>query len=292
MDATKFRLQVSAPAAVLGSLFISFVFVASLHVWKFAGYKDFNRDEEGTIQRRFVSAFFSCLCSALLLRFLAQSVETGEPGLTFPELLGFRSEFMASACVNCVSLTAALFIGPLVQHGFSYLRGYQPFLTTRGGFWVITRNLILAPITEEFVFRACLIRLWVGASLPLLMIILCSPLCFALSHTHHFVEHVRRTRSKKQALLQVLFQVFYTTLFGIYSNFLLIRTGSTIAVILAHTFCNQQGFPDVSFFVDSDDVLHAHRKWLGGVYLLGIAAFATLIGPLTAGFPSTFRATL
>eukprot|EP00435_Cladocopium_sp_Y103_P013383 s4875_g3.t1 len=156
-------------------------------------------------------------------------------------------------------------------------------------FWVLMRNLVLAPITEELVFRACLVRLWVSASIPTKTIIFCSPFCFALAHTHHFIEHVRRTRSKKQALLQVLFQVFYTSLFGMYSNFLLIRTGSLIAVIMAHTFCNHQGFPDIAFLFSSSDPLYEHRKWLGGIYLCGIAAFACLAGPLTADFPSTFQ---
>merc|ERR1712232_1323354 len=115
------------------------------------------------------------------------------------------------------------------------------------GFWVLMRNYVLAPISEEFVFRSCLVRLWVAASFPMYIIIFVSPFCFALAHTHHFVEHVRKTGRKQTALVQVAFQVFYTSLFGMYSNFLLLRTGSTLAVILVHTFCNHQGFPDVAF---------------------------------------------
>ncbi|CAK8990749.1 unnamed protein product [Durusdinium trenchii] len=283
------QLQVSPHVAVLGSLFLSFVFVASLHIWKLAGYKDLNRDEAGTIQRRFLSAILSCLCSVMLIRALSSTVPEGMPGLSLAELLGLRCAFVTTASVNCVLLTASLFLGPLVQHWFTVSQGESKFLfSVEAGFWVLTRNLILAPITEELVFRACLVRLWVSASFPLRTIIFCSPFCFALAHTHHFIEHVRRTKSKKTALLQVLFQVFYTSLFGIYSNFLLIRTGSLIAVILAHTFCNHQGFPDITFLISSTEWLHEHRKWLGGVYVCGILAFACLAGPLTAGFPSTF----
>lgn len=285
------QLQVSAPVAVLGSLFLSFIFVASLHIWKLAGYKDVNRDEAGTIQRRFLSAILSCICSVLLIRLLAQRLPDDVPGgLSLSELLGLRSAYFMIACINCLLLTAALFLGPLAQHGFIVLQGESKlFFSVEGGFWVVMRNLVLAPITEELVFRACLVRLWVSASMPIKTIIFCSPFCFALAHTHHFIEHVRRTRSKKQALLQVLFQVFYTSLFGMYSNFLLIRTGSLIAVILAHTFCNHQGFPDIAFLFSSSDPLYEHRKWLGGIYLCGIAAFTCLAGPLTADFPSTFQ---
>lgn len=282
------QLQVSAPVAVLGSLFLSFIFVASLHIWKLAGYKDVNRDEAGTIQRRFLSAILSCICSVLLIRLLAQRPPDDVPGgLSLSELLGLRSAYFMIACINCLLLTAALFLGPLAQHGFIVLQGESKlFFSVEGGFWVVMRNLVLAPITEELVFRACLVRLWVSASMPIKTIIFCSPFCFALAHTHHFIEHVRRTRSKKQALLQVLFQVFYTSLFGMYSNFLLIRTGSLIAVILAHTFCNHQGFPDIAFLFSSSDPLYEHRKWLGGIYLCGIAAFTCLAGPLTTDFPS------
>jgi len=285
------QLQVSWQVAVAGSLFLSFIFVASLHIWKLAGYKDVNRDEAGTIQRRFLSAILSCICSVLLIRLLAHSVPEDVPGgLSLAELLGLRCAYFMTACINCLLLTATLFLGPLAQHGFVVLQGESKlFFSVEGGFRVLTRNLILAPITEELVFRACLVRLWVSASLSLKTIIFCSPFCFALAHTHHFIEHVRRTKSKKQALLQVLFQVFYTSLFGMYSNFLLIRTGSLIAVILAHTFCNHQGFPDIAFLFSSHEPLYEHRKWLGGVYLFGIAAFGWLAGPLTADFPSTFQ---
>lgn len=73
-------------------------------------------------------------------------------------------------------------------------------------------------------------------------IIFFSPFLFSLAHTHHYIEIVR-TRGLKQALLGVGFQVFYTTLFGISSTFLLLRTGHLPAVILTHTFCNHMGFP-------------------------------------------------
>ncbi|CAJ1434496.1 unnamed protein product [Effrenium voratum] len=278
------KLQISAFGALLGSLFLSFTFVASLHIWKFAGYKDTNRDDPGTIKRRFVSAILSCLCSALLVRLLAREAPESEHGLSFSELLGVRCDLLGKACVNCFALTALLFLGPLVQHLLVVLKGYDKLFLANGlGFWVITRNLVLAPITEEFVFRGCLVRLWVSAGLPLMATIFCSPFCFALAHAHHFVEHVRRTRSKKQALAQVLFQVFYTSLFGMYSNFLLIRTGSLLAVILAHAFCNHQGFPDVGFFVSSSEPLYEHRKLMGAIYLLGIVGFACSAGPMQRG---------
>jgi len=281
------ELQVSPLVAVLGSFAISFSFVASLYLWKLAGYKETNRDETGTIQRRFASACLTCLCSAALVRWLARPAEDGG-GLTLLQLLGLTSDDLLAACSCCLCLTAVIFVGPIVQHLVSAAEGNTPLASLPDAPWVALRNYVMAPFTEEFVFRACLVRLWVAASFPMGMIIFCSPFCFALAHSHHFIEHVRRFKDKKMALLHVAFQVFYTSLFGMYSNFLLLRTGSTVAVILTHTFCNHQGFPDVGFIAASGHPLYRHRAWLGPLYLTGVGAFCFLLMPLTAGFSSSF----
>mmetsp|Transcript_80499 Transcript_80499/g.227885 ORF Transcript_80499/g.227885 Transcript_80499/m.227885 type:complete len:291 (-) Transcript_80499:161-1033(-) len=280
-------LQVSPASAVLGSCALSSNFVVSLYLWKLAGYRDTNRDDTGTIQRRFLSALLSCCCSALLVYGLARPAE-GAPGLSLLELLGLRAADVGRACAQCLGLTAVLFVGPLVQHLVAVAEGDSPCVALPGGPWVALRNLVLAPFTEEFVFRACVVRLWLAASFPTGVIIFCSPLCFALAHAHHFVEHVRRLGHKQTALMQVAFQVFYTSLFGMYSNFLLIRTGSTVAVILAHTFCNHQGFPDLAFLARQSHPLYRHRAWLGALYGTGVAAFCCLIVPITDGFSSQF----
>lgn len=281
-------VRVSKCTAFVGSLGFSLIFVASLYLWKLLGYADQNRDAKGTIQRRFVSALLSCGCSAALVRALAEEVSDGD-GLTFAALLGFTSD-AGWPTVRCLLLTAVLFLGPLVQHLLAVKEGVSPFVNLfHGSPWVAARNLIVAPCTEEFVFRACLVRLWVGAALPMWSTIFLSPFCFALAHTHHFVEQVRRCdNNKRNALMNISFQVFYTSLFGMYSNFLLLRTGSTTALMLTHSFCNHQGFPDVGFVAEKHP-LHKHKLWLGMLYGLGIFGFAKLAGPLTAGFDSSFK---
>ena len=40
------------------------------------------------------------------------------------------------------------------------------------------------------------------------------------------------------------FQSTYTTIFGMYSAFLFVRTGHIAAPVVAHGFCNFMGFPD------------------------------------------------
>lgn len=291
--ATLYTFQVSSFTALLGSVVLSFIFVASLYIWKLVGFKETNRDDTGTIQRRTVSVFLSCFLAVLFIRYLATPVEgyvaVGVRALTLWELFGVSLRELMPACLACLALTATLFLGPIVQHVVSVLEHESAFCRLRRqDYWISLRNWVLAPIAEEFLFRACLIRLWVGAGFPPANIVLYSPICFALAHVHHFVEHVRRTRSKKEALLQVAFQVFYTSLFGMYSSFLLVRTGSIVAVILTHTFCNHQGFPDLGFLVMEVEPLYRHRVWLGAVYLVGVALFCWLLAPLTAGFASSF----
>jgi len=281
-------LDVSPFTALLGSFGLSFSFVGSLYLWKLAGYKDKNRDDTGTIQRRFLSALLSCVCSVVLLWAFTRPAKDAEAGLTFLELFGFQCETLVEACLRCLALTIILFVGPLAQHAVGVYEGSAEFFEL-GDRWVALRNYVLAPFTEEFVFRACLVRLWVAASFPMGSIIFLSPFCFAMAHAHHFIEHVRKTGNKKTALTQVAFQVFYTSLFGMYSNFLLLRTGSTVAVILTHTFCNHQGFPNVGFLFHSYNPLFQHRVWLGALYLVGVVAFGCCIRPITGGLNSTFQ---
>jgi prenyl protein peptidase len=44
-------------------------------------------------------------------------------------------------------------------------------------------------------------------------------------------------------VLRSLLQFTYTTLFGGYVTFIYLRTGSLLAVVLVHVFCNWMGFP-------------------------------------------------
>lgn len=219
---------------------------------------------------------------------LSDPVQEGQDGLTIWEMFGFQSHELPRACLQCLALTVILFVGPLVQHWVLVCEGIEPLISQpMGGRWVALRNYVLAPFAEEFVFRACLVRLWIAADFPKPVIIFCSPFCFAMAHAHHFIES-SRLKSKSEALQIVAFQVFYTSLFGMYSNFLLLRTGSTVAVILTHTFCNHQGFPDVSFLVSPRHELFQHRVWLGVLYLVGVFAFCFSISPLSEGFSSTY----
>ena len=69
-------------------------------------------------------------------------------------LLGLRAEGLAQAIVKPTLLTASLFAGPLLQllladSGHHEASALQTL-----------RNLMVAPVTEEFCFRACMAPLF------------------------------------------------------------------------------------------------------------------------------------
>lgn len=101
------------------------------------------------------------------------------------------------------------------------------------------------PVTEEVLFRAASVPLLLLAKTSNTTIIFLTPVIFGLAHVHHFYEY-RITHPHDPvlgAILRSLLQFSYTTLFGGYATFLYLRTGSLLAVIFVHAFCNWMGFP-------------------------------------------------
>lgn len=172
----------------------------------------------------------------------------------------------------------------------------QSFLKDETYRWTILRNLLIAPISEEVIFRACIIVPLLSSSkhdddgtLKSSPTQVCwiAPLFFGVAHLHHFYEQYRQlplAQRTKQAILRLivglLFQLTYTTLFGAYASHLFIRTGSLLAVIFVHIFCNYMGLPEVSFASPTSG-LYCYRWLLWCAYVIGIALF-------TKGFNSSW----
>ena len=119
--------------------------------------------------------------------------------------------------------------------------------------WIGYRNLFVAPVGEEVVFRSLTIPLFLLAKASPTTMIFLTPLVFGGAHLHHLVEFVQsRTPSGSRyppaavwinGIAMSLFQFTYTSLFGFFAAFVFLRTGNTWAVILAHSFCNKMGVP-------------------------------------------------
>jgi len=210
--------------------------------------------------------------------------------ITWKDLLGvlglWKSNLTAVQALSLVTLplawTASLFTGPLytaaldrrlpcmsnwswkwdIQANFQDLRGW--------------RNYIIGPVTEELVFRSCIIA--TAATLAprsKAYLIFVTPLYFGIAHAHHAYEAYnnggRTRRALQNGILVSLFQFLYTSLFGFHAAFLHLRTGSVLPPILAHIFCNIMGFPDVVGAIQR----YPRRKYpIIAAYILGIAGYA------------------
>ncbi|KAI7888675.1 CAAX protease self-immunity-domain-containing protein [Mucor mucedo] len=134
---------------------------------------------------------------------------------------------------------------PFQKH-FDFHRDVVENVTTLVG----QRNYMVAPLTEEFVFRSCMIAVLYQAGYSKNYLIFISPLYFGIAHLHHAWDNYnkmnRTTRALKNAILSSSFQFVYTTLFGWYASYLFLRSGNLMPPVLSHSFCNIMGFPDFS----------------------------------------------
>jgi prenyl protein peptidase len=189
--------------------------------------------------------------------------------------LGLRIEgFLAAACLP-LALTALLFAGPLVALacspcGLWAQRGAG--LTPE----VRLRNWLVAPLTEEFIYRSCLLSFLLDSGASPASCIWLSPLLFAASHLHHLHDlTTHQGLALTKALQGILFQLAYTTIFGWLAAFFFVRCRHLVAVVLPHAFCNFVGPPRLP------SPGSRYRTLVGVCYLVGMLAFFYLLLPLT-----------
>eukprot|EP00048_Salpingoeca_helianthica_P022905 m.21041 g.21041 ORF g.21041 m.21041 type:complete len:259 (-) comp7989_c0_seq1:87-863(-) len=237
------------PMATAASLGLSTAYVAILYVLPGQA-----RDDPATIRQRVVAVSAVTALSPLVVYALA----TADPaGQTLLDIIGFRVRGVS----NALGLTMLLFAGPLLQE---VLNGT---LERPEADLLALRNLVVAPITEEILFRGCIVPLMLPALGPTRAVFL-SPLFFGVAHLHHVFQG--------KALLPCLFQFLYTTIFGWLTSFFFVRTGSVLGPIACHAFCNFMGFPDIAGAWTGRRALLLRTAYVGG-----LAAFAFLLFPFT-----------
>lgn len=136
------------------------------------------------------------------------------------------------------------------------------------------KNLVVAPLLEEFIYRVCLINMFLEAkALTETEAVIYLPLFFSISHLHHIVVQRREPNFKfRTAFLLALFKLMYTQIFGIYSGFVYIRTGSIWPAFAIHSQCNFFGFPSFQSFFNRDFKL-SDRLITGILYISGLIVF-------------------
>lgn len=124
--------------------------------------------------------------------------------------------------------------------------------------YVALRNYLIGPLFEEFYFRICMVPLLIGSGCGYYLLFFLSAIVFGAAHFHHILYHLRNGAELNTALFGALFQVCYTSIFGMFEVYIYIRTDHFISIFLFHALCNFIEFP--SFDWNSpDDVGYNHR---------------------------------
>ncbi|EEY22521.1 CAAX prenyl protease [Verticillium alfalfae VaMs.102] len=227
----------------------------------------------------------SVLCSTALCSFCTFIILHRNYALAIDPLhaMGYWPLGVTEAA-SSVLLTAILFSAPLFET--LVLDGaWKDLVSTRTIIdvwqsWTTWRNIVIGPSTEELLFRSASVPLFLAAHLSIYKTIFLSPIIFGMAHIHHFYEF-RITHPRVPlhvAIARTILQFSYTTLFGAYATFLFLRTGSLLAAILVHAFCNAMGLPRFWGVVDPYWISHsdaraanACRLWSAFYYLMLLA---------------------
>ncbi|KAI9316091.1 CAAX protease self-immunity-domain-containing protein [Dichotomocladium elegans] len=280
--------------ANLACFLFAFLYVAGIYVLQGDSQqaRKLSRDHPLVIKNRIKSVILtSCIVPALVWLLLSpsQSKFAQALGMTIPD-----SASHALCILSPLLLTGVLFLGPLCQLYFDQTLVFQKYanvtedikhiFTTLVGQrnYVVASASLLAPATEEFVFRSCMIPVLHQAGYSTTYIILVTPLYFGLAHLHHLQENYYRLGGDRTALMRAamtsLCQFIYTTLFGWYVTFVFMRHGNIWSPILCHSFCNLMGLPDLS---DMALRTKTEQKVIYGAYVLGLLLFIRLLYTLT-----------
>ncbi|KAF7334716.1 putative CAAX prenyl protease 2 [Mycena venus] len=245
-----------------------------------------SRDDPAVIRARLTAATFATLLNCgivyvLIARSTAPSFDSFASTLA---ILGVRWPDRILSCLQ----TPLLFLGPLYgsylagtlpgQSNYSFNRDFLGLFSNWQGF----RNYVWGPLTEEIVFRACVLSVYAMGGASRWRMIAFAPLIFGLAHVHHAWDtynRLGRTQDAlKRAALSTIFQTLYTTLFGAHTSYLFLRTSSLIPPLTAHVFCNIMGIPQLQ----SETRRFPEKKTtIIAVYVIGIALFAYTLVPWT-----------
>ncbi|EES18066.1 hypothetical protein BDA96_09G113400 [Sorghum bicolor] len=237
------------------------------------------------LHRRFACAAVASAASALATASLLRVWSLSD----FADMLavfGVRKDHLFQAVVIPLLLTSLVYAGSFVTRlwflASSWGSGDEVEIgcAQRLAQWIqaavadvmVWRNYVVAPFTEELVFRACMIPLLLCGGFKMSTIIFLSPVFFSLAHLNHLFELHQQGCNFMRSLLIVGVQLGYTVIFGWYAAFLFIRTGNLLCPIVAHVFCNMMGLP----------VFSSPRTKASVAFMAGLISFFWLLFPATS----------
>ncbi|XP_071762299.1 CAAX prenyl protease 2-like [Centroberyx gerrardi] len=273
---------------VLSCLLLACLYVGSLYVWR----SSLPRDHPSVIKRRCVSVLLVSALSPAVVKAWTHWADLQPSPLQVSasvwELMGVRLQGLVPAATLPLLLTMVFYLGPLVHSAMDNPKGFMGELQSAVdveswrlcvGDAVWLRNQVVAPVTEELVFRGAMLPMLLPCTGPTAAIFI-APLFFGVAHFHHIIEQRRLQKDSMSIILLVAgMQFLYTTVFGAYTAFIFMRTGHVVGPVLCHSFCNSQGLPDIS-----SALKHPQRPALLFSYLMGALLFLVLFFPLTDPF--------
>ncbi|KAL5742228.1 hypothetical protein ACOSP7_028960 [Xanthoceras sorbifolium] len=284
---------VSKAVAVIACVFMTLFYVAILYAPTLILRLPPPSSLKNFLIRRFLCAAISSVVS-LLFSSLILPIRSEEAS-SLVGVYGIRLDHMWQAVVFPLSLTSLMYAGSLVLKSMLLLKSWKKHTDDGGGVsldciksalltfldYIISmasnvlawRTYVVAPLTEELVFRACMIPLLLCGGFKIYTVIFLCPVFFSLAHLNHLMEiYSRQNYSLLKASMAVGLQLGYTVVFGWYASFLFVRTGHLVSPLVAHIFCNFMGLP----------VMFARRRGLVSVaFVAGMVAFFWLLFPMT-----------
>ncbi|KAG9326356.1 hypothetical protein KVV02_003707 [Mortierella alpina] len=257
-----------------------------------------DRDHPLVIVQRFKGILLTCFLVPLYLWWLLTFSGAMPTDLSFWGRLGHFLRMLGISipgnilklfnhAVIPLFLTSILFMGPVLmmflsnelpfQQAFDWASQRQHLRGLIG-----TRNFVVGPVSEEFIFRACMVAIMAHSGASSYVMIFGLPWVFGIAHLHHGYEsYVKKGRTRGallSAALTACLQLAYTTLFGWFAIYLFLRTSNLVGPCLCHAFCNMMGFPDVT----NIQYYGRWKYWLYLAFVTGIALFGVLLRPLTS----------
>jgi len=293
-----FRTFDSSIAVAIYSFLVSFFYVASLYVLVPKTVKDLSRDDVRHVKWRAFATSLVTIFSWYAIFPLFFCRLDGRHG-SYHRL---DSAALVTNSLQVLAHTASLFLGPLcalllqthleIRYKFGQINllsygkcAINELLFIRtfsrsGGKWQAARDLIICPLSEELVFRGCIVppiyyfmTCYSSSSTVVLRSTIICPLFFGTAHVHHAIQKVRAGHDLSIVLLGTIFQFAYTYLFGIYVTYVYIRIGfSTLTpLFLSHCFCNYMGVPNLAILDHAS--MKPFKIILIILYVIGIILF-------------------
>uniref|UniRef100_A0A3P8TJ62 CAAX prenyl protease 2 n=1 Tax=Amphiprion percula TaxID=161767 RepID=A0A3P8TJ62_AMPPE len=270
---TAFTLaQVKCWVSVLSCFLLACLYVGSLYVWR----SSLPRDHPSVIKHLCVSVLLVSALSPAVVKTWMHWVDVRVSIHGSSSLILFSFTSPGSHKQLFYSTQQVFYLGPFVHSAMDDPDGFTGELQSaldvqswrlcmRDAVWL--RNQVVAPVTEELVFRGAMLPMLVPCAGPTAAIFV-APLFFGVAHFHHVIE---QRRLGKDNIL--------TSSSRLIKSVICVSEGHVVGPVLCYSFCNSQGLPDVTSALQ-----HPQHPALLFSYLMGILLFLVLLFPLTDPF--------